>query len=326
VRFPLADYIDDHVGVRHNLGRSGMKGTVRHPVATSRAARASVAEELVAGLAKRLRVEPERVFLTHGASEANAWATVYLARHARGDRPRARIRFPEYPPLWGMAEWAGLRVGEFEGRVALGVLSQPRNPEGFTWSTRTFDEWAEGARSVLIDETFREFTTDRSRSTLGDPRIWTTGTFTKAYAGDDIRVGWVVCPPAETRDFARFHGLSTDEIAPMSVATALRTLGARERILRTARSVFERNRRALAAARPDARSIRGPTYFDRAEDGDALARRCLRASVLVCPGRFFGAPRGVRLCLTQRSFPEDLTAYLRVVDRAGRPTRRPSQR
>ncbi len=57
-----------------------------------------------------------------------------------------------------------------------------------------------------------------------------------------------------------------------------------------------------------------PVFFDRVrtESGDDLARRCLLASVLVCPGTFFGDPGGVRLCLTRRSFPNDLEAYLRV--------------
>jgi aspartate/methionine/tyrosine aminotransferase len=301
-----------------------MRGTVRLPRATGRDLRDATDPELARRLARILRVAPYRVFLTHGATESNAWLTVFARRRARGRALRCRVRTPEYPPLFAAAEWAGFRVGAFPGRVPLAVVSQPRNPEGTTWSADEFDAWADGADCVIVDETFREFSTDASRAVRGDPRIWTTGSFTKAYGGDSIRVGWIVAPPDAAAEFARFHGIVTDEIAPASIAAAFAALRARRRILREVRSVVDRNRRVLAAALPGAAQIRGPVYFDRApgEDGDRLTRRCLAASVLVCPGRFFGDPSGVRICLTQRTFPSDLRAYLRVRDARGHRSRR----
>jgi aspartate/methionine/tyrosine aminotransferase len=324
VRFPLADWIDSHAEVKFNLAQSGMHGTVRHPYPTAAEVRAARDSDLVDALARRIGVIPSRVFLAHGASEGNALVSLFLARRSRRSARRCRVRFPEYPPLWGVAEWAGLRVGPAPGRVPLAVVSQPRNPEGDTWDRESFEAWADGADGVLVDETFRELTADRSRARQADPRVWVTGTFTKAFGGDDIRVGWVVAPPADLREFARFHGIATDEIPPYSVAAALRTLREAPKVLGSARRVFERNRADLATHFPGGARIRGPTYFDRVplETGDSVARRCLASSVLVCSGRFFRDPAGVRLCLTRRTFPRDLAAYLKVRTRARGHSRR----
>src|SRR5271170_5796244 len=80
VRFPLADWIDEHLSCRHNLGSSGMRGSVAHPRPTWEEIRNASAERLVESLADGLRVDPRRVFLTPGATEANAWVTHFVAR------------------------------------------------------------------------------------------------------------------------------------------------------------------------------------------------------------------------------------------------------
>jgi histidinol-phosphate/aromatic aminotransferase/cobyric acid decarboxylase-like protein len=312
VRFPLADWIDDHTSCRHNLGSSGMRGTIRHPRPTLREVGTASAERLVEGLAKRLRVDPERVFLTPGATEANAWVTLFLARAERGRVPRARVRFPEYPPLVDVASWAGFRVGLSPGSVALAVVSLPRNPEGVLWTDDELFAWGRGARSVLIDETFREFAGTRSHAGASTPRVWVTGSFTKFYAADDVRVGYVVAPPEAATTFARFHGLVADELPPFSVASALRILENHESLARRVRDRVERNRVVMARWLPSADAVQGPVFFDRVPDGDLLADRCLRASVLVCPGSFFGTRAGVRVSLTRRTFRRDFAAYLRV--------------
>jgi histidinol-phosphate/aromatic aminotransferase/cobyric acid decarboxylase-like protein len=223
-----------------------------------------------------------------------------------------------------VAKWAGFRVGRRGSPAVLAVVSLPRNPEGVLWSDGELEEWTEGCRSTLIDETFREFGGSASHATDGAPGVWVSGTFTKFYGADDLRVGYAVAPPEEAAAFARFHGLVSDQLPPYSVAGALRVLKARAPLGRRVRALFERNRAALTRALPAARAIRAPLYFDLAPegDGDGLARRCLRASVLVCPGSFFGSKVGVRICLTRPSFPGDLAAYLLVKEGRGGRSRR----
>jgi histidinol-phosphate/aromatic aminotransferase/cobyric acid decarboxylase-like protein len=318
VSFPLSEWIDSHSSVRHNLARSGM-GPALDTVARALATASRLAPDrgrLTAELARAVGVASDRLFLTHGATEGNTLVTFFLARRRRARTarpPRLRTPVPEYPPLRDTASWAGYVLARRPGGCDLTILSDPNNPTGHRWTDAEFARWRDGSTDVLVDETFREFTSAPSRARAGRTGVWTTGTFTKAYGADPIRVGFVVAPPDAAREFRDFHGLVLDDLPAASVQAARALLRRRTAILTETRSVFERNRRQLAEATPDGAAIAAPVWFDRlprAADGDRLARALLRRGVLVCPGRFFGDPAGVRLCLTQRSFAEDFAAYL----------------
>jgi histidinol-phosphate/aromatic aminotransferase/cobyric acid decarboxylase-like protein len=317
VGFPLADWIDAHPDCRHDLARSGMRGEVRVPAPSEREVRAASDTELAERIADGLGVDGRRVFLTHGASEANAWTTIFLARRARGRAPVCRVELPEYPPLVDVPRWAGFRVRPAAPRVDLAIVSQPRNPVGDRWDRERLARFARGARALVVDETFREFTAAPSVQRTGTPGLWSTGSFTKVYGADAIRVGYVVAPPSERDAFARFHGLVADDVPPRSIATALAILDRRRELLAGVRRIFARNAARWRRAIPGGPRLSGPTAFDTSvgPDGTAFAERCLRSSVLVCPGSFFGVASGVRVCLTRRSFPRDLARYLAV--RAG---------
>jgi aspartate/methionine/tyrosine aminotransferase len=321
--FPLADWIDGHDECRHNLAKSGMRGAIPSPTPSARDLRQADPEELRRQLGADLGVDPARVFLTTGASQANAIALQFLGRRQpRGASRRCRVCYPEYPPLFDTARWSGFRVSDDPGPVDLAVVSQPRNPEGDLWErTRVFD-WASDARWLLVDETFREFSGTRSILRTDRPNLWATGSFTKFYAGDDLRVGFVVAPDECRPEFARFAGLVRNLLPSYSVAGAQRALREREKTRARVRAVLERNIRALRNSIPELARPDSPVVFDRpdsGEDGDALTGRALGASVLVCSGSFFGDPTGVRLCLTQRTFPIDLAAYCAVRDLLARP-------
>jgi aspartate/methionine/tyrosine aminotransferase len=329
VSFPLADWIDGHSDCRHNLGRSGMVGTIRLPVPTARDVREADAGVLRREIADSIGVAADRVYLTHGATEANSLVALFLGLERSAGSRRLRVRLPEYPPMVDIFRWAGFRPVDGPGPASTALVSLPRNPEGDLWPKPRLEEWTEGVSEVVVDETFREFAGAGSVSSEGRRGWWSTGSFTKFYGADDLRVGYAVPPPERVERFATFHGLAADQVAPASVAGALLALRGRERIRRQVRAVLDRNvaawRRAVGGPPPAA-----PVVFDRTgEDGDRLADRCLAASVLVCPGRFFGDPTGVRICLTRRSFLQDLRAYLGVRNArprrasAGRATGRP---
>lgn len=318
MHFPLSDWIDSHPECRYNLGLSGMVGVVNLPrPSPSRVGRKSSdqwTDELRQALAEYLRVDRGRVFLTHGATEANSWVLFFLARRGpSGSRP-CRVRFPEYPPLTTIVRNAGFQLTDAPGPLPLAVLSLPRNPEGIGWTAAELEAWADGARSLLVDETFREFSGRPSRAEAGVPGVWTTGTFSKFFGADSARVGYAVAPPEMAGEFARFHAVAADDIPPYSAALALQLLARRGSISRLVRATFDRNRAALRQALPAVPSLDAPVYFDRAPDGDGdtLANRCLGASVLVCPGSLFGAREGVRICLTRPTFRRDLASYLAV--------------
>ncbi len=320
MRFPLADWIEQHADCRYQLATSGMRGVVRPVTPTARQLREATEEELRRRLAQELDVGAERVFLAPGATEANAWATFYALLRAPGGGPRCRVQYPEYPPLYEGPRAAGFRlVTPAADRVDLAVVSQPRNPEGDLWDRARLAAFADRSTATIVDETFRQFSPALSTLRWRIPGMWATGSFTKVYGGDDLRVGFVVPPEEEQGGFARFHGLFADEMPRASVAGALATLAARTAILRRVRSVVGRNQAIWRRATPGGPRLAGPVAFDVAvgPDGDRFARRCLRRSVLVCPGSYFGARAGVRVCLTRPSFPRDLAPYLEVRASAG---------
>jgi aspartate/methionine/tyrosine aminotransferase len=316
MRFPLADWIDAHAGCRHDLGTSGMRGSIPPPPWPRRRPGQGAEDELRDELAEHVGVAPERVFLSHGASEANAWVLGYLAaRPGRSTRrPIARVRPPEYPPLFEAARAVGFRVATAAGAADVAIVSRPRNPEGDAWPEEDLERFAAGTRQLLIDETFREFGDLGSMARAGFRGRWTTGSLTKFYGADEVRLGWAVSPPEATAAFGRYVGLVSDEVAPASAAAATELLRRFASVRSSVRRVVDRNVRAFRAAYPGAAPPVAPLYFDRPASGGGrpLAKRCLDASVLVCPGEFFGDRRGVRVCLTRRDFPESLRAYLRV--------------
>ncbi|EQD72341.1 aspartate aminotransferase related protein, partial [mine drainage metagenome] len=238
----------------------------------------------------------------------------FLGGRGRGAQRQCRVHLPEYPPLVTLAGLAGFRPVQNEGPVPVALLSLPRNPEGLGWTSAELATWSEGARSTVIDETFREFVGRPSHAEAGTPGLWTTGALTKFFGGDAVRVGYAIAPPEEVEAFQRLHSIVLDDIPAFFAASALALLADREPIARRVRALFNRNRAALRQALPAVPSIDAPVYFDRAPDGDGdgLAQRCLRASVLVSPGSLFGDPTGVRICLTRPTFRRDLARYLAV--------------
>ena len=318
--FPLAEWIERHADSPHNLGQSGMVGSLRSYDRSLRRLPPPDPERLRRTLARQVGVGHEAVFLTHGASEANALVLHHLAvalRRSLGRAPRLRTPLPEYPALRDTGGAAGFDVVGPADAADVFAMSSPRNPLGTAARPAEIDGFAEGTHAQLVDETFREFAGLRSIAGARAAGRWATGSFTKVFGADAIRVGFVVAPPEAVDPFRQYHGLVTDQVPPHSVASALALLRDRTTVLGEARGILRTNERALREQFPDASPLAAPLWFDRHPDGDRLARRALRAGVLVCPGSYFGDPNGVRIGLTRRSFPDDLAAYLAVRRHAG---------
>lgn len=332
--FPLADWILSHPGLPHDLAQSGMKGEIPRVGALLRSLRPGEPRELRTRLGRVLGVPAGRVVLTIGATTSNTLVLLYLYRRLRarnGHRPRAGLQAPEYPPLWDTAAAAGFQVRRGLAHQDLAILSNPNNPEGTLRTPNALERETEGTAQLLVDETFREFSRARSLAARSRRGLWTTGTFTKIYGADDLRLGYVVPPPEEAEDFRSEAELWVDRPPLASVGGALALLQNRERIVGEARAIFGKNLAYLREKVPDAPSLKAPVWFDRALGGAralALARAGAREGVLVCPGHYFRDPSGTRLCLTRRSFPRDLDAYLalrrrQALPRAGASSSRP---
>ncbi|MCI4331536.1 MAG: aminotransferase class I/II-fold pyridoxal phosphate-dependent enzyme [Thermoplasmata archaeon] len=318
--FPLAQWIEGHEDVPHHLGRSGMVGSLTTTPAVIASSGPGEEAELRRRLARRMGVAPERLFLTTGATEANFDALVYLLRESNrriARAPRVRTPVPEYPPLWETAAAIGFRRVGPTDPAEVTVCSQPNNPCGTRAGEGGLDRIRKGAATLVVDETFREFTAAPSLARAGGRGVWVTGSFTKVYGADPVRVGYVVAPPEEAARFGAFAEYAMHEIATASVGAALAILDHRRDILRESRGLFRQNLSALRHRVRGVPALAAPVWFDRGDGvlpGDTLARRALDSGVLVCSGSFFGDATGVRVTLTRRSFPDDLQAYLSVRD------------
>jgi histidinol-phosphate/aromatic aminotransferase/cobyric acid decarboxylase-like protein len=316
-RFPLGEYIHSHPGLPHDLAQSGMRGELAMVRTLLRRPEPGEPDELARRIARRHRVNPERVFLTHGATEAISLVLLHLARyhaHRRGGRPRVAIRVPEYPPFFDTVKFAGLQAVRPPREAEVTLLSNPSNPEGLLLDRETVAELAGSSRDLVVDETFREFTSAPPLRERDGAALWLTGTYTKAFGADDLRVGYAIAPESHLEAFRRASWL-LDGIPPASIAGALALDRQRSRVLKEVRNQFARNLRVLVEVEPGARQLAAPVWFDRgmgAVGGDRVARVALSHGVLVCPGRFFGDPHGVRICLTRSSFPADFAAYQAV--------------
>jgi histidinol-phosphate/aromatic aminotransferase/cobyric acid decarboxylase-like protein len=315
-RFPLHNWLVHPPRCRHDLGHSGMQGELRSAPKYLRAAPPASESELARTIARHHGVGADRVFLTHGATEGNALALLALAsRRPPGEPLRVRLVRPEYPPLLDAVRLLGLREVSARSPADVALLSEPNNPTGLAAGARGVAALSDGAPRVIVDETFREFTEapPLTRSRLRG--LWVTGTFTKVYGGDDVRVGYLIVPDEDIALVAEVQGILFDEVAPASIAMARNLLRHRREVLAEARDLFRRNLAALRARVPDAPPLVAPTWLDRLPEGrsgEELARAAHRAGVLVAPGSYFGAPEAVRVTLTRRSFPKALDAYLAV--------------
>jgi histidinol-phosphate aminotransferase len=328
--FPLGRWVDDHSTARYNLALSGMRGALRSVPRLLRNPPEAGPEDLREALALMHRVDPARVFLTHGGHEANFLALTFLRFSSRNlSHPlKIRVDHPEYPPILDIARATRGTIVERTSDADIWVLSNPNNPTGQLRSAQEILEESGPGATVIVDEAFREFTEAHSVLETRSDRLWATGTFTKVYGADEIRVGWLIPPATAAEAYARFHSVAADRIPPSSVRSAVAILAARKEVLRETRQVFSRNLRAAEERLPGVTRSSGPFFFDRGTGslpGDRVQTAALRRSVLVCSGSFFGDPAGVRICLTRPSFPEDFEQYLAVRKRFTSALRLPAQ-
>jgi aspartate/methionine/tyrosine aminotransferase len=200
-------------------------------------------------------------------------------------------------------------------RLALVLLSDLHNPTSARLSEASVDALAEASRRAgavfVLDEVYRDVDSGRAIGTAQSrhPEMVTLSSVTKSYGFGSLRSGWMIAP-LELREACRRVKLYLSVDAPWpSVAIATRILGAADRILAWARPILDENRRALAAAvadkpsgfvLPQGASV-GTTAFVHRPDGpdtypETLTWRETRR-VSVVPGRWFGAPNGVRIGL-----------------------------
>jgi len=218
-------------------------------------------------------------------------------------------------------------------RLSFILVADLHNPTSARLSDATVDALAEGARRagavLAIDEVYRDVDPARPVGTAHTrhPDVVTLSSVTKSYGFGGLRSGWLIAPAAiqEACHRVRLY-LSVDPSGP-ATGIAIATLGAADRILSWAKPILEENRQALAAALydrpsgfvlPSGASVGSTAFVYRPGGVDTYDEtQAWRASkrVSVVPGRWFGAPSGVRIGLGRppAAFQRAIEAWLQAL-------------
>jgi aspartate/methionine/tyrosine aminotransferase len=154
--------------------------------------------------------------------------------------------------------------------------------------------------------------------------VLTTNSLTKAYGLDGLRAGWILGPAPLVARAGRINDLMTNNSVAAGERMALAAFRRHRDIDRRAHALLDPNLarlRAFLAREPRLRGAvpeGGNVAFPRlpsAVDSDRLVRHLVkRYSTLVVPGRFFEAPRHIRISFGCR--PPLLASGLANISRA----------
>jgi aspartate/methionine/tyrosine aminotransferase len=277
-------------------------------------------------IAARYRVAPSQVFpLSGGTSFAN-WVAALALADGCGSGTEVIVERPTYEPLIRIPQALGLRVRRFDrrfedgyavdlGRFAslvttrtrLAIVTNLHNPSGARIPMPTLRAIAALLARVkgflLVDEVYLEcvFGARPESSVHAGSNVVVTNSLTKAYGLDGLRAGWILGPAAMIARAGRINDLMTNNsvAAGERMFRQLRDIDARahrllDPNLARLRAYLAREPR-LNAFVPEGGNVAFPRVPARVDTERLAAQLVRRYSTRVVPGRFFEAPRHIRI-------------------------------
>ena len=281
-------------------------------------------------IARRYGVAFEQVFpLSGGTSFAN-WLACATVLDGCGRGAEVIVERPTYEPLLRIPQALGHRIRRLERRfdddyaidldrfasivtakTRLAIVTNLHNPSGARIPLRTLRTMAALLARVgaflLVDEVYLEcvFRNRPESCVAAGANVLTTNSLTKAYGLDGLRAGWILGPPRMIARAGRINDLMTNNSVAPGEQMALAAFRVHREIDRRAHALLDPN---LARVRqflegharlrvfiPEGGNVVFPRLPVRV-DSAQLARRLLSGySTLVVPGRFFEAPRHIRI-------------------------------
>jgi len=285
---------------------------------------------LAAALAARYGVDRAHVFAMSGGTSFANWLAVVAILDGCGSGTEVIVERPTYEPLLGIPRALGHRVRRLDRRfedgyaidldrfaslvttrTRLAVVTNLHNPSGARIELATLRAMATLLARVkgwlLVDEVYLEcvFGARPESCVHAGPNVVTTNSLTKAYGLDGLRAGWILGPPAVVARAARINDLMTNNSVAAGEQMALAALRRQRDIDRRAHGLLDPNLARVGAFLAREGRLRalvpagGNVVFPRLPsriDSDRLAAHLVkRYSTLVVPGRFFEAPRHIRV-------------------------------
>ncbi len=304
--FNTGDWLSSHHAV-YNLSNSGMYGVVDLKKYFSDY---DIVDEsaFIGDIASLHGVNENRIVITHGATEALSLVLFHL-RHLK----YFNVNFPEYEPIYKLPLMLGYEPGN-----SINLYSMLNNPTGSMPEIKD--------KNNIIDETFLEFDRELSFSVNYDGYI--INTFTKVFGGDDLRLGYIICPDKQNaRDINGYKGLLTEPVSKINTSIGHYILKDHDSILEYVRNIVGENNKALFKNMShlkfykNIRPLRSPvsfidySYYSQ-EDSMEFSEKLYRAGFTLVPGKFFGVEGTyLRVCMTRPNFPESFSKFMEFIEK-----------
>lgn len=331
VRYNLADSTLEPVRLRELLGDPSeldelLDTALYYPeVNGERALREVIADRYPSG------VDADDVLVTVGASEANAAVIDALCR--AGDE--VIVMQPGYQQVWGLATNNGCKVREFpldpengwkpdlDGLESLAseatkliYVCNPNNPVGYVLTEAEIVRIVEIAQRhdawILADEVYNgsERVADKHATTFVGryDKVIGVNSMSKTYGLSGLRIGWAIARPDMIEQLWRRHeyaAIATGRVDNVLARLALsesrrgallkRNREAMNRGWDVLRAWVDQNSDVVSVHEPEATGLAFVRYhldLGSVEVGHAIREG---ASVLVCPGVFFGIEGHLRI-------------------------------
>ena len=285
---------------------------------------------LVRALARRLKVDPDRIVTANGATGATALALAALIRP--GDK--VAVEWPSYDPLPGLVRLLGGEVVDMTREWSRGfsldadalaqtlthdlkviVLTNPHDPSGVHADRASLLEVgaladAVGAK-VLVDEVHLDALSGvdtTPAAALGDAFI-SVNSFSKSFGLAGLCLGWLVADPATAEKARRVRDL-LGGTGPVPVERmGVVAVGQMERLLARARGILEPNfallsafvegRQELEWVRPAGGALAFPRLRAADDAGEFVRVAREEFGVGVVPGSLFGYRQNFRISVGQ---------------------------
>jgi aspartate/methionine/tyrosine aminotransferase len=281
-------------------------------------------------IARRYQVAPAQAFAISGGTSFANWLACLAALDGCGHGAEVIVERPAYEPLVRIPQAIGHRVRRLDRRfedgyaidfdrfaslvttrTRLAIVTNLHNPSGARIPMATLQAMSALLARVnaylLVDEVYLEclFRSRPDSCVHAGPNVLTTNSLTKAYGLDGLRAGWILGPAALVARACRINDLMTNNSVAPGERMALAAFRRLRDIDRRAHGLLDPNLATvgafldkeprLRAQLPEGGNVIFPRVPSRIDTDRLAAHLAARHSTLVVPGRFFEAPRHIRI-------------------------------
>lgn len=308
MEFEIGKWLDNHRG-KYELTSSGMYGVLNMDKYFNNY-ELKEEDDLKDEIASLHNVNKNNVVLTHGATEA----FLLVMFHLKNKYNSYKVNYPEYELLYKTPKLLGYNMGN-----DIFVGSNPNNPIGNLIST------SKENKVNVIDETFMEFYQSLDKISYDNGFIFNT--FTKLYAGDDLRLGYVVTPDREDADkIESYKGLLTERVSRITVSIGYSILKDNDNIVNYVRDIIKKNHEILIKNRDKLKFYKNikplnvpVSFMDYSNytdmNSDDLSERLSENGIIAIPARFFGVNGPyLRISITRLNFGESYSKLIQTLN------------